>query len=89
MAGVRFIVVGKRAVEWILSRRKFCGNVIASMRRIRIVKAAIAFCPLFVPGARAIRHRIVSTGLLTDPKDGCHDVGFPRITLCSFRLRFE
>src|SRR5437868_7246518 len=49
MACARLIVVRQRAVEWVLSRCEFRRNVIASMRGIRIVKAAIVFCPLFVP----------------------------------------
>src|SRR4029434_4889499 len=40
MAGARLIVVGKGAVEWILSRCEFYGNVIAATRRIRLRKVA-------------------------------------------------
>ena len=49
MTGVGLIVVGERAVEWILSGREFRRNVIAAMCGIRIIKAAVVFCPLFVP----------------------------------------
>src|SRR5947207_4726329 len=49
MTCARLIVVRQRAVEWILLRCEFRRNVIASMRGIRIVKAAVVFCPLFVP----------------------------------------
>jgi hypothetical protein len=49
------------------------------MGGIRIIETAVAFCPLFVPRARAIRNQIVSTWLLANPKDRGYDICFPRI----------
>src|SRR5205807_472651 len=59
MAVPGFVVVRQRAVKRILPRREFCRNVVAPTRRIRIVKSAVTLRPIFVPRARAIRHRIV------------------------------
>ena len=75
------VAVGERAVERILPGREFYGNIIAPMCGIGIVKAAVAFGPIFVPGTRAIRDWIISARLFTDPKDSCHDISFPWITL--------
>src|ERR1041385_243928 len=80
----RFVVIWKRAVKGIESRREFNGNVIAAMRRVRIVHAAIVFCPVLVPRACAIWHRIVSRRFLADPKDCSYDVFLPRETLSWF-----
>src|SRR5215467_3599664 len=77
MALFRFIVVGKRAVKWIQSRRELDGNVIASMGGVRIVDPAIVFGPFFVPTAYPIGHRVIPSRFLADPKDGRYDLAFP------------
>src|SRR5439155_11373964 len=85
MALSRFVIIGKRAVKWVLPRREFYRDVIAATSGIRIVEPAIIFGPFFVPGAYPIGNRIVTTRFLADPKDGCHDVCFPRIALSRLR----
>jgi len=89
MASGRLVVVGERAVKRILPRREFYRNVITPMRAIWIVKPAITSGPIFVPGARAVRHGIVCARFFPDPKDGCHDVSFPRITLSRLGRRWR
>src|SRR5262249_26483406 len=81
VASMCFVVVRQCAVKWVLLRCKFYRDVVTSMGRIRIVETTVAFGPLFVPGARAIRNQIISTWLLSDPKDCCYDICFPRIRL--------
>src|SRR5438046_8702693 len=81
MAGVRLIVVGKRAIEGVLPWGKFHRNVIAPAGGIGVVKTTVVFGPIFIPGARAIGHGIISARLLADPIDRCHDTFFPWITL--------
>ena len=76
-----FVVVGECAVKWVLLRCKFYRDIITPMGRIWVIKTAVAFCPLFVPGTCAIRDEIISTWLFADPKDRCHDVCFPWIRL--------
>src|SRR5206468_11518972 len=77
----RFVVIGKRAVKWVQSRREFRRNVIAAMSGIRIVNSAIVFCPFPVPRTYPIWNRIVRSRFLTDPEDGRLYVCFPRIAL--------
>src|SRR2546430_8575147 len=89
MASGRLVVVGERAVKRILPRCEFYRNVITPMRAIWIVKPAITSGPIFVPGARAVRHGIVCARFFPDPKDGCHDVSFPRITLSRLGRRWR
>ena len=79
VAGMRLIIVRKCAVKWVLPRCKFYRDVVASMGRIRVIETAVAFCPLFVLRARAIRNEIISTWQFADPKDRCYDIFFPRI----------
>jgi len=85
MTGVCLVVVGKRAVKGVLSRRELYWHVIAPVSGIRIIKATVVSCPLFVPGARAIGDEIISAWLLSDPEEGRYDVLFPRETLSRFR----
>src|SRR5207244_13258876 len=85
MALLRFVVVWKRAVEWVLPRREFRRNVIAAMSGIRIINPAIIFGPFFVPGAYPIGNRIVTSRFLADPTHRCHDLSFPGVTLSPFR----
>ncbi len=61
------------------------------MGRIWVIKPAVAFCPLFVPGTCAIRREIMSSGLFADPEDRCHNVCFPRVLrgLSGERLVFD
>src|SRR5207244_6815946 len=75
------VVIWEGAVKRVLSRRELYRNVIAAMRGIWIVKSAVTSAPIFVPCAYAIGHRIVSARLLADPKDSCHNISLPRITL--------
>jgi hypothetical protein len=87
MAGRCLVAVRKRAVERILLGREFYGNVIASARGIGVVKTTVVSGPIFVPGTRPIRDRIISARSLADPKDSCHDLFFPWITLSRLRRR--
>jgi hypothetical protein len=74
-----FVVVRKRAVKWVLLRRKFYSNVPTPMGRIRVVKTAVAFCPLFVPRTCAIRDEIVPARLFPDPEECRYNICFPRV----------
>jgi hypothetical protein len=74
-----FVIVGECTVKWILPRCEFYGQTTAPISRIRIIKTAIAFCPLFVPCTCAIRDEIIATRLLANPKNSCYDLCFPRI----------
>ena len=76
------IVVRKRTIKWVLSRREFYRDVVASVGRIRVVKTAVISCPSFVPGTCAIWDGIISTRPFADPKDSCYDTSFPRIPPC-------
>jgi hypothetical protein len=76
------IVVRKRTIKWVLSRREFYRDVVASVGRIRVVKTAVIFRPLFVPRACAIWDGIISARLFADPKDSCYDTFFPGIPQC-------
>src|SRR4029079_2979344 len=78
MPSMCFIVVRECAVKWILLRFEFYRDVITSMGGIWIVKTAVVFGPLFVPGTCAIRREIISTWQFPDPKNGCYDICFPR-----------
>src|SRR5437868_12135982 len=80
MAIRRLVVVGQRTIKRILSRGEVRGNVTRAVSPIRIVESTVTASPILVPGTRTIRHRIVSTRLLADPKNRCHDFLFPRIT---------
>src|SRR5437016_10281515 len=81
MTLLRFVVIWKRAVKRILSRREVYGSVITAMTRIGIVNPAIIFGPLRVPGAYPIGNRIFWGRFLADPKDRCYNIFFPRETL--------
>src|ERR1700746_468880 len=76
------VVVGERAVKWVLPRRKFYRDIITPMDRIWVIETTVVFCPLLVPSACAIRDEIMSTWLFADPKDCCYDACFPRIQPC-------
>src|SRR5215467_11684872 len=79
MPGMRLVVVRKCAVKWVLLRRKFYRNVLTPMGRIRIIKTAVAFYPLFVPRTCAIRDEIVSAWRFPDPKECRYNICFPRV----------
>jgi len=79
MASICFVIVGQRAVKWVLSWPKLCRSVTAPLSRIWVVKTAVVSRPLLVPRARPIRHRIVSAWSFTDPKNSRNDTCFPRI----------
>jgi hypothetical protein len=81
MPGTRFVVVRKCAVKWVLPRRKFYRNAFTPVGRIRIIKTAVAFCPLFVPRTCAIRDEIVSARLFSDPEECRYNICFPRVPL--------
>src|SRR6266478_10124334 len=76
-----FVVVRKRAVKRIQSRREVYGSVITAMSGIRIVNPAIIFGPLRVPGAYPVRNWIFWSRFLADPKDRCYNIFLPRKTL--------
>src|SRR5262245_39102897 len=71
------VIVGKCTVKRVLQRGKLYRNIIAAADGIRVVKAAVAFGPLFVPRACTIRDEIISSWLFANPKDCRHDICFP------------
>src|SRR5205823_7682873 len=60
VTGRCLVIVGKRAIKRILSRRELYRNIIATMCGIGIVKSAVTSAPIFVPGASPVRHGIIS-----------------------------
>src|SRR4029450_11691186 len=68
MTGGCLVIVGKRAIKRILSRRKFHRNVVAPVRGIWVVKTAVIPGPIFVPGAPPIRYGIICAWMLVYPK---------------------
>ena len=87
MTGGCLIVVGQRAVKRILARGEFDRNVILAPRRVRIVEATVTSRPIFIPGTRAIRYRIVCGRCFTNPKNRGHNIALPRITFAGGRRR--
>ena len=79
MARRGLIIVRKCAIKWILARREFHRNIILSARGVRIIEAAIAFRPFFVPGTCAIRYRIVFGRLFANPENRGHNLTLPRV----------
>src|SRR5262249_237193 len=79
VASMCFVVVRERAIKWVLSRCKFYRDIIAPFARIRIIEAAVVFCPLFVHRTCAFWEQIVPAWLFADPKDSGYDISFPRI----------
>src|SRR5438105_1850755 len=65
---VRDVVIRQRTVEWILMGNKSDRNIIAPGRRIGIIESTVRRRPIRVPRALVIGHRIVASGLLSDPK---------------------
>src|SRR2546423_33204 len=59
MTGGCLVIVGKRAIKRILSRRKFHRNIVAPVRGIWVVKTAAIPSPVFVPGTPSVRHGLV------------------------------
>ena len=51
------------------------------MRSVGIIESAIVSRPIFVPGARTIRYRVISSRLLADPKNRRDDFFFPWISV--------
>ena len=78
---MRNVVVRESEVEWILPRDKGYWDVIAASARLRVVRPAVIRCPIIIPGAFVVRHRIISAGLFPNPEDGRHNAHFPRVTL--------
>src|SRR6266567_1413261 len=74
---MRNVVVRESEVEWILPRDKGYWDVIPARARLRIVRPAVIRCPIIIPAAFVVRHRIISAGLFAHPKDGGNDVRFP------------
>ena len=77
---MRDIVVGQRAIKWILPRDEVDRDVVMPARRIGVIEAAVVARPVRVPRALVIRHRIVRGRLFADPENGRDDVRLPRIT---------
>ena len=67
----------KRFLPWC----KFYRDIITSIGRVRVIKTAVAFGPLFVPRTGAIWDEIMSARLFADPKDCCYNACFPRVPL--------
>jgi hypothetical protein len=78
---VRDIVVRQRKIEGILFWNKRHGPIIASRASIRIIGSAVIRRPIKIPRAFIIGDRIIAPGLFSNPKDGRHDIRFPRVTL--------
>src|ERR1700720_455619 len=74
-----FVVVGQRAVKWVLPRREFYWSVIVPARRIRIIQTAVTLRPLFVPRTGAVGYRIIFAWFFSDPENGRHDLALPRV----------
>ena len=51
------------------------------MRSVGIIESAIVSRPIFVPGARTIRYRVIPARLLADPKNRRNDFFFPWISV--------
>src|SRR5262249_55329681 len=47
----------------------------------RVVRPAVIRCPIKIPAAFVVRHRVISAGLFPNPEDGRHNAHFPRVTL--------
>src|SRR5213594_1817652 len=78
---VRNVVVRQRKIEGILFWNKRHGDVIASRASIRIIGSAVVCRPIEIPRAFIIGNWIIAPGLFANPKDGRHDIRFPRVTL--------
>src|SRR5436190_4337871 len=81
----RLVVVGQCTIKWILARPEVRWNVTRAVSPIRIIESAVAASPVLVPRTRTIRDRIISTRLLADPENRCHNFLFPRITFSMVR----
>ncbi len=79
---MRHIVVRQRKVKGILLWNKSyrACNSVARFASGLIVSAVIRR-PIKVPRAFIVGNRIIASGLFSNPKDGRHDVRFPRVTL--------
>ena len=76
---MRHVVIGQRAIKRILPRDERSRNVIPARGRLGSIEAAVIRGPVRVPGTLVIRDRIISAGLLANPKNRRHDVRLPRI----------
>ena len=74
------VVVGQRAVKRVLPRHECHGNVIAPRRSVGCVEPAVVACPIGIPGTLMVWDRIIAARRLADPKNGGHDIRFPRKT---------
>src|SRR4029453_3879746 len=77
---VRDIVIRERAVKRVLPRDEIYWHVVVSPGRIGVVVTAVIARPLRVPGTLVIRNGIIRGRHFADPKNGCDNVRFPRIT---------
>lgn len=79
----RDVVVGQGYVEGILTGNEFHREEVAPRCRIRVVIATKVVRPICIPRTASIVGKVVSSGWFTDPKNGGHDAGSPRITIAS------
>src|SRR5207248_2697129 len=70
------IIVRQRAVERILAWDEINWDVVASLRAIGIVHSTVILQPPWIPDTALVL-------FFTNPKNGRHDVHFPRVTLRS------
>src|SRR5207237_10084306 len=81
VTGRRFVVVGQRAIKWVLPRREFRRDEIVPMRFLGIVEPAVVLRPVRVPRAGTVGHGIVRGRFFANPEDGGDDLFFPGKTL--------
>src|SRR5258708_25264368 len=71
---MRHIVIWQRDVERILPRVEGYWNVIPARARVRAVRAAVIRCPIKIPTALVVRHRIISARRFTHPRHRRSDI---------------
>src|SRR4029453_7803925 len=81
MTFLRFVVVRKRAIKWILARSEFPRHVVAPLRRARIVVSAVGFRPILVPRAGFVRDGIILARRFANPENRRHNLLLPGIML--------
>src|SRR6516164_46697 len=78
---MRHIVVRQRKVKGVLLRNKSYWDVISACARIGVIVSAVIRRPIKIPSASVVWDGIVASSLFSNPKDGRHDIRFPRVTL--------
>ena len=68
VASMCFVILRECAVKRVLAWCKFYRDIITPSSRIWVVKTAVVFGPLFVPGTCVIRDEIISTWPFADQK---------------------